>query len=242
VTTQTDGDFEASLNSALNEYEALIERDAEQALSYLDSLPDVLRAAPEIRLVRAEALLQKGDPDAAQRDLERLVLEEPDDADAHYALGIVYGNLGSEEKMVEHNLRVRALDEALDAAAPAEDMAEYEQLIIDTAEEFLSELPSPFRERLEHVPVLLEARPTEDLVRDGFDPRALGLFEGPTSEEHNGPDVAPAPTRIVLYLSNLLDVSEDDDSLRDEIEITLLHEVGHYFGLEESDMERLGLA
>mgnify|MGYP005813335487 CR=1 FL=1 len=50
----------------------------------------------------------------------------------------------------------------------------------------------------------------------------------------------PAPTRIVLFTSNLL-ASFADDDLEEQVEITVLHEVGHYFGLDENDMVRLGL-
>jgi predicted Zn-dependent protease with MMP-like domain len=45
----------------------------------------------------------------------------------------------------------------------------------------------------------------------------------------------------VLFVNNLLADFPDDDTLREEVEITLLHEIGHYFGLDEDDMVRLGL-
>ena len=92
-------------------------------------------------------------------------------------------------------------------------------------------------ERLEHVPVVLEPRPSRDLVQDGFDPRALGLFEGPT----DGDSDTPAPTRIVLFTSNLLVDFVEEEELREQIEITLLHEIGHFFNLDEDDLKRLGL-
>jgi predicted Zn-dependent protease with MMP-like domain len=54
-------------------------------------------------------------------------------------------------------------------------------------------------------------------------------------------EIAPAPTRIVLYTENLLSLAEDDASLREEVETTVLHELGHFFGMEEEDLERIGL-
>jgi predicted Zn-dependent protease with MMP-like domain len=45
----------------------------------------------------------------------------------------------------------------------------------------------------------------------------------------------------VLYTANLLADSLDDEELKIEVETTVLHEVGHYFGLDEEDLERLGL-
>ncbi len=81
----------------------------------------------------------------------------------------------------------------------------------------------------------LEPRPSEELVREGFDPRAYGIFEGNMHDED-----APVPTCITLFTHNLL-ADFDDDELEEQLEITILHEVGHYFGLDEDDMERLGL-
>jgi predicted Zn-dependent protease with MMP-like domain len=94
-----------------------------------------------------------------------------------------------------------------------------------------------FARRLEHVPVILEDRPSGSLVAEGFDPRAFGLFEGPT----DGVRDEPAPTRIVLYAANLLAEFPDEPELSEQIEVTVLHEVGHFFGLEEEELERLGL-
>jgi predicted Zn-dependent protease with MMP-like domain len=50
-----------------------------------------------------------------------------------------------------------------------------------------------------------------------------------------------APTRIVLFVNNLLADFPRDPLLSEQIEITLLHEIGHYFNLDEDDMVRLGL-
>jgi predicted Zn-dependent protease with MMP-like domain len=88
---------------------------------------------------------------------------------------------------------------------------------------------------------VLEARPAEALVREGFDPRALGLFEGQGDLGQHSGATHDAPTRIVLFYANLLASFPDEDALREEIEVTILHEIGHFFGLDEDDMERLGL-
>jgi predicted Zn-dependent protease with MMP-like domain len=91
------------------------------------------------------------------------------------------------------------------------------------------------------VPIVLEPRPHPDLVREGFDPRSLGLFEGLEHGRLEAGEAAVAPTRIVLYYANMLADFPEHDELADEIEITILHEVGHFFGLDEDDLERLGL-
>jgi predicted Zn-dependent protease with MMP-like domain len=203
-------------------------------------------------LARAAELAGEGDPsvlyleaclvweergaNAAQRLLERVIAADPRHADAHYALACVAEERDDREAMIEHYLHVHRLDARDDREAR---LGGREQLdrIERVAHEVLSALPSPFAERLEHVPVMLERRPSRELVREGFDPRALGLFEGAT----DGDLSTPQPTRVVLFANNLLADFPDGEELDEQVEITLLHEIGHFFGLEEADMERLGL-
>ena len=60
--------------------------------------------------------------------------------------------------------------------------------------------------------------------------------------EDKGPELAPTPLpdRIVIFRDNLCEMCESRDELIDEIRITVLHEIGHHFGLSEEDLERLG--
>jgi predicted Zn-dependent protease with MMP-like domain len=139
---------------------------------------------------------------------------------------------------VSHFLRVLELDEKDDAEAGF-DAGAFQDLIVKSAEAALAGLPSPYLERLKDVPVLLEARPSKILVKDGFDPRALALFEGPTADAPAGEIGAPA--RIVLYTANLPAEFEDEEELASEIEITLLHEIGNYYSLSDEELDRLGL-
>lgn len=183
-----------------------------------------------------ERLLEE-DPEAALEEALAWIDEEPDSADAHHAAGFAYEVLGMEEDRVRAFLAVLRLD----AVAPAFALPDPEGLVYEEAARTLAELPDDFRERLGPVAVLVEPRPAEDLVREGFDPRILGFFDGATAEELGGPDAPPVPTRILLFSHNLAAACEDVESLRDEVRITVLHEVGHFFGLDEDDMVRLGL-
>lgn len=79
-------------------------------------------------------------------------------------------------------------------------------------------------------------------VEDDLDPDLLGLFEGNTRGDPlpSAPDEMP---RIRLFLDNLWDACEGDlKTYRDEVRITLLHELGHYLGLDEDGVAALGLA
>ena len=104
------------------------------------------------------------------------------------------------------------------------------------------ELPREMARRAAEVPVVMLARPTKAMVRDdGIDPDLLGLFVGPNCAEgvESGD---PLPPEILLFLENLWDYAEGDEELfREEVRVTYFHELGHYIGLEEGDLEDRGL-
>jgi predicted Zn-dependent protease with MMP-like domain len=80
------------------------------------------------------------------------------------------------------------------------------------------------------------------LLADGWEPDLLGLFMGLAypDEESGG---AELPPQIMLFLQNLWDYAgEDITAFRDEVRTTYLHELGHYLGLDEGEIEARGLA
>ncbi len=104
-----------------------------------------------------------------------------------------------------------------------------------------SALPDGLRDRSRDVALACEPEPGPDIVADGWPEDLLGLFVGdpfgvPESER------GPIPPRIFLYLDNLWDFAGGDDgAFREEVRITYLHELGHYLGLDEDEIEERGL-
>lgn len=188
-------------------------------------------------LAEAADLIERGELDAAERALATF---EPDDADARYLRARCHEARGDRAAMIAEFLEVRRLDEAHDQ----EDRLvhpEDRRFIAEVAEETLASLPAAVAARLENVAVVLADRPPKDVVAEGFDPRAYGLFEGPTDAAEL--DVAFGPTRVVLFVANLVaDFGDDDDLIAEETRTTVLHEIGHYFGLDEDEVAELGLA
>jgi predicted Zn-dependent protease with MMP-like domain len=106
-------------------------------------------------------------------------------------------------------------------------------------EQTLAALPEPLRLQAASLPITFERRPSASLVADGGDPDLLGLFIGAALDE---PMDSPLPPQIILFLENLWSFAEKDEAIfRDEIQITYLHELGHYLGLDEIDLEERGL-
>ena len=107
----------------------------------------------------------------------------------------------------------------------------------------VANLPRSIRERIEGVSVQVEDFPTLELVRsERISPQTLGLFAGVPRTEALLSDQPLDLDRIMLFKKNLEKICQDEEDLIDQIQITLRHEVGHYLGLDEEDLERLGLA
>ena len=102
-------------------------------------------------------------------------------------------------------------------------------------------LPAQIREPALRVPVCFEPHPNDDILAEGWEPDILGLFVGPPYSADPG-DPEPLPSQILLFLENIWDYAEGDKEVyRDEVRLTYLHELGHYLGWDESDLEARGL-
>src|SRR6266496_1918180 len=98
-------------------------------------------------------------------------------------------------------------------------------------------LPAALRDRVVELPVTFERRPDKALEEDGIEADTLGLFVGEPFSE-TGTTAAPLPAQVILFLENIRDATEaDEPGYRAEVRTTLLHELGHYLGLDEIDLE-----
>ena len=96
----------------------------------------------------------------------------------------------------------------------------------------LDELPPEFAKGLRNVAVLIEDE------RDG-EPGLLGLYEGvPLPERCAGDPIQP--DRITIYRGPLERLYPEPEVLREQIRITVLHELAHYFGIGEERLSELG--
>jgi predicted Zn-dependent protease with MMP-like domain len=96
----------------------------------------------------------------------------------------------------------------------------------------LDELPPHIASALENVAVVVEDENPED-------PDLLGLYHGVPLPER-GDTAGLLPDKISIYRLPLEESFPDHAELRDEIRITVLHELAHYFGLDEDQIAALG--
>lgn len=104
-------------------------------------------------------------------------------------------------------------------------------------------LPPDLRACVTELAITLDPYPTPDEeIEEGDDEALLGLFVGPTYAEAAS-DPEPLPSAIRLFVENLRDEAEDDlGRFRQEVRTTLLHELGHYLGLDEEELDKRGLS
>ena len=132
------------------------------------------------------------------------------------------------------------------------DAERFEELV----DEAVESLPPEFAERLDNVDVVVEARPSPRLLRKmGLAGRGtlLGLYEGVPQTRRDHAYGAVLPDRIVIYREPVLaeaaaraggaaDAATEGDALdravRGVVRTTVLHEIGHHFGLSEGDLRR----
>jgi len=94
----------------------------------------------------------------------------------------------------------------------------------------LATLPEEFRLRLENVAVVIEDEPPANM------PDTMGLYEGVPLIERSLADMT-LPDRITLFKGPIERACRTEEELEAEVKLTVLHEVGHFFGLEEAQLE-----
>jgi len=128
------------------------------------------------------------------------------------------------------------------------------KLVDDAVQRAIDDLPEALYELIEEVPIVLIDHPTPDMLADlGIDPKdpdaldeICGLHTGIPITEDSVEHSAELPTVIHLFRRGLLGMAIDEagrfdpETLEREVRITILHELGHHFGLEEQDLDDLG--
>jgi predicted Zn-dependent protease with MMP-like domain len=113
--------------------------------------------------------------------------------------------------------------------------------------EVLDSLPPEFRERLDNVAVLVEDVPGEQRKKArkpaprSAQPRELlmGVFVGTPATSRSVFALPSGPARIVLYQKNIEAVCHSDAEIRREVRLTVIHEIGHYFGMDEDQLRHV---
>jgi predicted Zn-dependent protease with MMP-like domain len=106
----------------------------------------------------------------------------------------------------------------------------------------LESIPDEFRTAMQNIAIVVEDEPsTRALDEVGIEPpdTLLGLYEGTPLTERGWAHGNTLPDKITLFQGPIEDASDDEDDMVVAIGETLIHEIGHYFGLSEEEIEEI---
>jgi predicted Zn-dependent protease with MMP-like domain len=109
---------------------------------------------------------------------------------------------------------------------------EFERLVIEE----LDALPDDMVDGLDNLVFVTEARPEDGSLN------VLGLYDGVALTERGQYGFGELPDRIILFREPLVGISADLEELRDQIHVTLVHEIAHFYGIDDDQLHELGWA
>ena len=178
----------------------------------------------------------------AAKTAARALREQPGHPEASYIRGVLRERRGDYRGAQRDYLRAWRADPAIWRLPVPLDDETVEEVVTET----LEALHPTLREYLRDVPIILEEFPSDEVLRH-YDPPAyptelLGYFSGHSLLERAAGDAwSSLPGAIVIFRRNLQRYARDREHLLHELRITLFHEVGHFLGLDEQDLEARGL-
>ncbi|TCN52229.1 putative Zn-dependent protease with MMP-like domain [Rhodococcus sp. SMB37] len=97
----------------------------------------------------------------------------------------------------------------------------------------LDEIPAELTRAIDNVVVLVEPRHEDE-------PSLLGLYQGIALTERDSHYAGSLPDTITIYRDAILDICDTDEDVVHEVAVTVVHEIAHYFGIEEERLHQLG--
>lgn len=113
---------------------------------------------------------------------------------------------------------------------------------LELVNEALEDIPQQFRDALTNIAIVVEDEPTPDQLEEvGIEPpdTLLGLYQGTPLPERQWAHGNTLPDKVTLFQIPIEEASENEDDVVVAIGETLIHELGHYFGLSEEEIEEI---
>lgn len=113
----------------------------------------------------------------------------------------------------------------------------------EAVERAISRLPEEIRSRMENMAIMVEPRPSTDLLAEmglGPEETLFGLYTGIPLPQRSATEPPLYPDEILIFREPLEEFCRDMDDLEEEIEITVAHEVAHFLGIDEDRLAELG--
>ena len=212
----------------------------EEALQSYDRILEIDSGADGIQPDRAYVLCELGRLPEALAAGEKALAADPQSPSSHYWLAVAHelsGNqLGAERHFRQAN-KLNSEDFHLPCRVSDE---EFMAIVSEVQQSF----PQELKDAMENLHISVRDFPTMEIAT-GDPPLGMliyGFFDGvPLTDRSVSDAQTQGPSHIFLFKKNLERDCLSRGELKDEIDVTLKHEIGHFFGEDEDDMERLGL-
>jgi predicted Zn-dependent protease with MMP-like domain len=101
----------------------------------------------------------------------------------------------------------------------------------ELAEDAMEQLPHDLRTAMENVAVFVD---------DGVDPDLLGVYDGVPLTERGNDYTAVLPDSITIFRIPICAICASEDEVREQVRITVIHEIAHHFGIDDDALDELG--
>ncbi|OGF53316.1 MAG: hypothetical protein A2Z21_10645 [Candidatus Fraserbacteria bacterium RBG_16_55_9] len=111
----------------------------------------------------------------------------------------------------------------------------------ELVEQAVVDLPEFFKEKLENIAIVIEDHPPLDVASHYPGALLLGLYRGVPLPERSVWSLHPYPDVISIYQRNIERICHSEQQIVQQVRETVMHEIGHYFGMDEEQLRELGL-
>jgi predicted Zn-dependent protease with MMP-like domain len=237
LLAEQPGDIDAGFLSARAHFEAGEYLAAEEGLrALLDLEPENL----PVRLTLAAVLYETCRFDEGLARIERISPEDRGNPEVHHLKGLLLEMTGDCAAADAFFAEAARLDPDHFEVPESMALAQFEA----TVEEALAGVPAQFLDQIGDLPILIEDVPSTALLATLEEPAPdlLGLFVGTPLTEKSMRDLPGVPDAIYLFKRNIERLCISREELVEEIRVTLLHEIGHFLGMDEEDLDEAGYA
>jgi predicted Zn-dependent protease with MMP-like domain len=215
---------------------------APEALDQLQQCDGLVEDPVVHRFYLATAMYENVRPEEALPIFEEVIAMEPDAPPPRFGMAQSLEFLGRYDEAESNYDEAHRLDPEGFPLPIRMKREAFERVVKEAAEH----LPDELQEHLKNVPVVIEGLPSREILlaqspEEMITPAVLGLFVGTNLKERSVFDPVSMPPTIFIYQRNLERFCQTREELIHEIHLTLYHELGHYLGLTEEELEERGL-
>jgi predicted Zn-dependent protease with MMP-like domain len=211
--------------------------DLAPALAFAQQAVGRFAESPELQHALGWTLLESGAAEEAIPHLEEACYLDDGFADAWHDLALARESIGDLSGMRQAFAEVYGLD----TADPGGPLRWTPEQVLRWADRALESLPASVRKALGNLPIFVQDYPDDWILEEPpWDPRLLGLFDGPTYADMRADRAGEAP-HVYLFQRNLERICPGPREMAEQVRITLHHEVGHFLGLDEDELHERGL-